>query len=72
LAELKSAQKTKTKVTIAALITKNNNVKVERLASCRKVGVFAAAAADGWDSAAPRREKLNDNNLGQILQEVGS
>jgi hypothetical protein len=37
LAELETAQKKKTKATIAASETKNDNVKVERNASCRKV-----------------------------------
>jgi hypothetical protein len=43
---LEHVQKTKTKAVIAASECKNNNVKAERQANCRKVGVIIAAAAD--------------------------
>jgi hypothetical protein len=71
LSELKTAQKTKTKVTIAASETKNN-VKVKEKASCRKLRVIAAATADRWDRTALWRQHLADHDLGQILQEAGT
>jgi hypothetical protein len=35
-----------------------------------KIQVVAAAAVNGWDRAALRREQLADNDLWQLLQEV--
>jgi hypothetical protein len=70
LVELETAQKRKTKVTIAASETKNNNVKVERKANCRKVEVVADAAVDVWYCAALRRDQLIDHGFGSILPEV--
>jgi hypothetical protein len=62
------SKKMKTKATIAALETKNNNVKDEWQANFWKVRVIAAAAAD-QDCAAPWREQPNDN-AGYTLQKV--
>jgi hypothetical protein len=44
-------------------------VNIERQASCRQLRVTATAAADRWDRTA-LREKLNEQDVGQILQEV--
>jgi hypothetical protein len=49
---------------------KNNNLKVGQQADSWKVQVITAAATDRWDGAALRREKLADNDIGQILLEV--
>jgi hypothetical protein len=45
-------------------------VKTEGQASCWNVRVIAAAATDGWDRAALRREQLADQDVGHIPQEV--
>jgi hypothetical protein len=45
-------------------------LKVEQRADGLKIRVLAAAAANGWDCAALRREQLADDDLGQLLQEV--
>jgi hypothetical protein len=70
LVELETAQKMKTKISITASETNNNNVKVKRQASCWKTRVIAAGAAHGWDCAALWRKQLNDHDMGQVLQEV--
>jgi hypothetical protein len=44
--------------------------KVEQRANGLKVRVVTAAAADGWDSAALRREQLADEDVGPLLKEV--
>jgi hypothetical protein len=41
-----------------------------RMADRLKVQVIVAAAADGWGHATLRRERLADNDVGQMLQEV--
>jgi hypothetical protein len=45
-------------------------LKVEQRADGLKIRVVIAAAANGWDSAALRREQLADDVLGQLLQEI--
>jgi hypothetical protein len=46
-------------------------LKVEQRANGLKIRVVAAAAAaNGWDRAALRREQLADDDSGQLLQEV--
>jgi hypothetical protein len=45
-------------------------LKVEQRADGLMTRVAAAAAANGWDCAALRREQLADDDLGQLLQEV--
>jgi hypothetical protein len=44
--------------------------KVKQRADGPKIQVVAAAAAEGWDRAAPRKEQLADGDVGQLLQEV--
>lgn len=50
--------------------SKNNNLEEQLAAYSLIARVIAVAAADGCDRAALRKEQLDDNDVGQILQEM--
>jgi hypothetical protein len=57
-----AAWKTTTKGTTAAP-KKEDKAEIQQYENCRKVRVFAAAAPDGRDLAAVRREQLASNRM---------